>query len=118
MFTFVGQQSEAGNFIYLDTLDGEVAMWDFDDNHCYSFDSAGEFYAWLKKQYEDLEVFSVPRPSDTPAEVWPLRNWNDRHRDLKEVIRSLGWPPRDGSGRDRENSMKELERRGPDWDSR
>lgn len=90
-------------------------MWDFDDNHYYSFESAGEFFAWLKKQYEDLEVFSVPGPFDTPGEFWLLRNWNDRHRDFKEVIRSLGWPPRDGSGWNREQGMKEVERRAPDY---
>jgi hypothetical protein len=78
-----------------------------------SFDSAGECYDWVRKQFEELKVFSVPGSFDVPAQVWPLNN--DRHQDFKDAIKALGWPPRDGGEWDREKGMAEVERRGPEY---
>lgn len=99
--------TDAGCYIFLDTLDGEVAIWDVGEDGYASFDSAGEFYAWLKKQYEELRVFSAPG-IDMPAHVYSLTH--DRYGGFKEVVRSLGWPPGDGSKWNRQEGMKEVER--------
>jgi hypothetical protein len=49
--------TDAGCYIFLDTLDGEVAIWDVDEDCYASFDSTGGFYAWLRSR-----LFSSPRP--------------------------------------------------------
>jgi len=102
--------TDAGCYIFLDTLDGEVAIWDVDESGYASFDSAGEFYAWLRKEYEELKVFCAPG-IDVPAHVYSLTR--DRYHSFKEVIRSLGWPPGDESEWNREEAMKEVERSWP-----
>ena len=77
-----------------------------------SVDNAGGCYDWLRKQYEELKIFSVPGSFDVPAQVWPL---NDRHQDFKDDIKSLEWPPGSGIEWDRAKGMAEVERRGPEY---
>lgn len=99
--------------VRLDTLDGEVATWDFDDVQYYSFDSAGEFYAWLKKKCEELEIFPVSGMNPAPDEVMHLKS--DRHQGYIDLVRSLGWPPKNGGGWNREEGMKEVGRVGHEY---
>jgi hypothetical protein len=78
-----------------------------------SFDSAGEFYAWLRKQYEELEVFPVPGLTGGPDQVIFLTE--DRHQGYKDFVKSLGWPLADGSEWKRDEAMKELQRVCPSY---
>jgi hypothetical protein len=83
-----------------------------DDDYS-SFDSAGQFYAWLRKKYEDLEVFPVSGLNGQLDPVMFLTK--DRHQGYKDFVRSLGWPVVDGSGWKRDEAMKELQRVYPDY---
>jgi len=86
-------------------------MWDVDQLDYLSFDSAGEFYAWLRKKYDNLEIFPVTGLTGGPDNVIPLIN--EKHQDYKNFVRSLGWPLGDGSGWKRDEAMKELQRVWP-----
>lgn len=105
-------QGDAGFYVYLDTLDGEVALWDVDKDDYTSFDSAGEFYAWLRKECDELKVFPVPCVIDAPDHVVSLTD--DRHQKYKDFVKSLGWPVQDGSKWTRDDAMKELQRVWPE----
>jgi hypothetical protein len=77
------------------------------------FDSAGEFYMWLRKKYEELEIFPVPGMTGGPDHVIPLTDAS--HQSYKDFFRSLGWPLGDGSQWKRDEAMKELQRVYPDY---
>jgi hypothetical protein len=77
------------------------------------FDSAGEFYMWLRKKYEELEIFPVPGMTGGPDHVIPLTDAS--HQSYKDFVRSLGWPLGDGSQWKRDEAMKELQRVYPDY---
>ena len=78
-----------------------------------SFESAGEFYAWLRKQYDELEIFPAPGITDAPDNVISLAR--DGHEKYKEFVKSLGWPPGEGSKWKRDEAMKELQRVWPEY---
>jgi hypothetical protein len=83
-------------------------VWDFDEIDYLSFDGTGEFYAWLRKQFEELKIFPVPGLTGGPDHVVPMTE--DRHQGYKDFIKSLGWPLADGSEWKRDEAMKELQR--------
>jgi hypothetical protein len=88
-------------------------MWDVMQDDYLSFESAGEFYAWLRKQYDELEIFPVPGWSGPPDNVMSLTN--EHHQDYKDFVKSLGWPLGDGSKWARDQAMKELQRVWPEY---
>jgi hypothetical protein len=90
-----------------------VAIWDVMQSDYESFESAGVFYAWLRKQYDELEIFAVPGWRGPPDHVMSLANKRDQ--EYKDFVRSLGWPPGDGSKWARDEAMKELQRVWPEY---
>ena len=74
------------------------------ETSCVSFDSAAEFFTHLRQWYEEIKLFPVPN------EVAFLTE--DRFDGVKDVIKSLGWPParEDGSRWQKEKCFEEVER--------
>lgn len=94
-----------GCFVFLDTQDGEVAVWDVMHSEYRHFGSAKDCFTHLKRRFEEIELFPTH-----DGRVFTLQE--DRHRGLKYVIRSFGWPSTDEDGKEwkREECLKEVER--------
>jgi hypothetical protein len=82
-----------------------VAVWDIMEGQYSGFDSAKEFFAHVREDFEKLNFFPVP------DEVAPLNG--DECDDFKAWIRSFGWPParEDGATWRREECMKQIDDR-------
>jgi hypothetical protein len=81
-----------------------VAVWDVMEPNYLNYSNAGEFFSQLRQWFEEVKLFP------TPNEVNPLSG--DRFEGLRDVIRSVGWPPDQGSGSEwkREECLKEVGR--------
>lgn len=104
------QQSEKGCYIFLDTLDGEVAVWDVMDTNYMSFNDAEQFFARVRRWYEEVKLFSTPTEVDLLSE--------DESRVMKALVASFGWPPAaevEGSGWRKEEGFREVERVVDAW---
>lgn len=70
-----------------------------------SYGSVGEFYALLGQWFEEVKLFPTCKGGvDFLA--------GDCGKDLREVVRSYGWPPAnaDGGGWRRKECLEEVER--------
>ena len=86
-----------------------MATWDVMELECVTFKSAGRFFAQLRQWYEEIKLFPTSNHVDSLM---------GKHFDgLKEVIKSFGWPPaqEDGSGWQREECLKEVDRTKYDY---
>jgi hypothetical protein len=78
-------QSDDGCWIFLDTLNGEVATWDVWEAECDRYDSVKEFFADARQDFEKIRLFPIP------TKVACLVG--DDCDGFKDWIRSFGWPP-------------------------
>lgn len=100
-------QADKGCYIWIDTITGEVVVSDVMLDSEHYFDSAGECFAYMRRQLEEIEVF--------PPRCSVLRMIPNRHERFQDLVRSLGWPPgREGSTWKKHEGMQEVERRWPE----
>jgi len=86
-----------------------MGTWDVMELHCVTFESAERFFARLRQWYEEMKLF----PTDAQVNFLTGAHFDG----LKDVIRSFGWPPaqEDGSGWQREECLKEVDRTKYDY---
>jgi hypothetical protein len=79
-----------------------VAVWDIWECECGKYDSAKEFFADVRQDFENILLFPIPE------EVALLHG--DRCDGFKDWIRSFGWPParEDGATWKRDECMKQI----------
>jgi hypothetical protein len=78
-----------------------LAVWDIWECECGKYDSAKEFFAGVRQDFEKIRIFPIQH------EVAGLGNSFD---DFKDWIRSFGWPParEDGATWKRDECLKQI----------